>query len=65
MEIEDKILHLSDSYAYKYADYMLQRLQESELEYEAMIRLLRGITEDAMNELLVYIDRKNNARHAK
>jgi len=65
MEIEDKAMHLSESYAYKYADFMLKALQESELEYEAMIRLLRGITEDAMNELLVYIDRKNNARHAK
>lgn len=58
MELEDKVLHLSESYAYKYADYMLQRLQESELEYESMLRLLQGVTQDAMNELLVYIDRR-------
>ena len=51
-------MHLSESYAYKYADFMLKALQESELEYETMLRLLRGMNQDLTNELLVYIDRK-------
>jgi hypothetical protein len=58
MDLEDKAMQLSDSYAYKYADFMLQALQESELEYETMLRLLRGVTGDAMQELLLYIDRR-------
>lgn len=58
MEIEDKAMHLSESYAYKYADFMLKALQESDLEYETMLRLLRGMNQDLTNELLVYIDRK-------
>lgn len=60
MEIEDKAMHLSESYAYKYADFMLKALQESELEYETMLRLLRGVTQDAMQELLMYIDRRRS-----
>lgn len=58
MDLEDKAMHLSESYAYKYADFMLKALQESDLEYETMLRLLRGMNQDAMGELLIYIDRK-------
>jgi hypothetical protein len=58
MDYEDKIMHLSDSYAFKYADFMLKQLHESELEYDTMLRMLRGVTQDAMHELLLYIDRK-------
>jgi hypothetical protein len=57
MELEDKAMQLSESYAYKYADFMLKALHESELEYETMLRLLRGLTTDAFGELLLYIDR--------
>ena len=60
MEIEDKAMQLSESYAYKYADFMLKALHESELEYETMLRLLRGVTQDAMQELLMYIDRRRS-----
>lgn len=62
MELEDKVYQLSEAYAYKYADFMLQALHESELEYDTMLRLLRGMTQDALEEFLVYVDRKGGAK---